>query len=77
LITKHLLPFLHNSNHADIVFINSTAGIESNSQVSCNEAFSACKAAQSAFAQHLRKRLKGSGKRLVCIYPPNFDTPPG
>jgi NADP-dependent 3-hydroxy acid dehydrogenase YdfG len=75
LITKHFLPLLDESKAADIVFINSTAGIENNSLDSCHEAFSAAKAGQSAFAQRLRNRLKGSGIRFLCVYPPNFDNP--
>ena len=73
LITKHFLPLLKNSDGADIVFINSTASLENNTHAICNEAFSAAKAAQSTFSDRLRNRIKGSGMRLTCIYPPDFD----
>ena len=73
LMTKHFLPLLKKSTHPDIVFINSTASLENNTHATCNEAFSAAKAAQSTFSDRLRNRLKGSGIRFICIYPPNFD----
>jgi len=73
LMTKHFLPLLKNSMHPDIVFINSTASLDNNTHATCNEAFSAAKAAQSTFSDRLRNRLKGSGIRFICIYPPNFD----
>ena len=73
LITKHFLPLLKKSDCPDIVFINSTASLQNNTHATCNEAFSAAKAAQSTFSDRLRNRLKGSGLRFVCIYPPNFD----
>lgn len=75
LVTKHFLPLLNNSTSPDIVFINSTASLENNTHATCNEAFSASKAAQSTFSDRLRHRLKGSGVRFICIYPPNFDNP--
>ena len=73
LITKHFLPLLEKSDCPDVVFINSTASLENNTHATCNEAFSAAKAAQSTFSDRLRNRLKGSGIRFICIYPPNFD----
>jgi len=73
LITKHFLPLLNKSLCPDVVFINSTASLENNTHATCNEAFSAAKAAQSTFSDRLRNRLKGSGIRFICIYPPNFD----
>ena len=73
LVTKHFLPLLKESSCPDMVFINSTASLENNSHATCNEAFSAAKAAQSTFSDRLRNRLKGSGVRFICIYPPNFD----
>ena len=73
LITKHFLPLLKKSSYPDIVFVNSTAGLENNCHPTSNEAFSAAKAAQSTFADRLRYRLKGSGVRVISIYPPNFD----
>ncbi|NQZ29968.1 MAG: SDR family oxidoreductase [Oceanospirillaceae bacterium] len=75
LMTKHFLPMLKKSTSADIVFINSTASLENNTHATCNEAFSAAKAAQSTFADRLRQRLKGSGVRFICIYPPDFTNP--
>ncbi|NRA22591.1 MAG: SDR family oxidoreductase [Oceanospirillaceae bacterium] len=73
LLTKHFLPLLKKSTAADIVFINSTASLENNNHATCNDAFSAAKAAQSTFADRLRNRLKGSGIRVISIYPPNFE----
>ncbi|ARU59023.1 oxidoreductase [Oleiphilus messinensis] len=75
LVTKHFLPLLNNSNNPDIIFINSTASLPNNSHATCNEAFSAAKAAQSTFADRLRSRLKGSGVRIMTIYPPDFCNP--
>ncbi|MFT5707374.1 MAG: NADP-dependent 3-hydroxy acid dehydrogenase YdfG [Oceanospirillaceae bacterium] len=73
LVTKHFLPLIKKSTYPDIIFINSTASLENNTHATCNEAFSAAKAAQSTFSDRLRHRLKGSGVRFTCIYPPNFD----
>ena len=73
LVTKHFLPLLKKSDNPDIVFINSTASLDNNCQLSSNEAFSAAKAAQSTFADRLRNRLKASGIRVISIYPPNFE----
>ena len=67
------MPLLKKSNCPDVVFINSTASLENNTHATCNEAFSAAKAAQSTFSDRLRNRLKGTGIRFICIYPPNFD----
>ncbi len=75
LITKHFLPLLEKSSAADVVFINSTASLQNNTHSTASEAFSAAKAAQSTFADRLRHRLKGSGIRVIAIYPPNFDNP--
>ena len=73
LITKHFLPLIKESSCPDIVFINSLASLENFFSVNANEAFCAAKAAQSTFADRLRQRLKGSGIRIISIYPPNFD----
>lgn len=73
LMTKHFLPLLTQSSTPDIVFVNSTASIENNRHSMASEAFSAAKAAQATFADRLRHRHKGSGLRVITIYPPNFD----
>jgi len=75
LITKHFLPLIKESSSPDIVFINSLASLENFFSIGASEAFSAAKAAQSTFADRLRQRLKGSGIRVISIYPPNFDNP--
>ena len=73
LITKHFLPLLKNSQCPDIVFVNSTASLTNNSHPTVNDAFGAAKAAQSVFADRLRHRSKGSGVRIMTVYPPAFD----
>lgn len=73
LMTKHFMPLLKRSNSPDIVFINSTAGLPQNTSPGINDAFSAAKASQAAFADGLRHRSKGTGIRVITIYPPNFD----
>ena len=75
LLTKHLLPQLEASATPDIVFINSTASLLNNQHATCNEAFSAAKAAQATFADRLRQRLKGRGVLVTTIYPPDFVNP--
>ena len=75
LVTKHFLPLLERATDPDIVFINSTASLPNDTHCTCNEAFSAAKAAQSTFADRLRHRLKGTGIRVLVIYPPDFDSP--
>ncbi|MDO6527018.1 SDR family NAD(P)-dependent oxidoreductase [Motilimonas sp. 1_MG-2023] len=75
LVTKHFLPLLERSTCPDIVFINSTASLPNDTHGTCNEAFSAAKAGQSTFADRLRHRLKGSGIRILVIYPADFDSP--
>jgi NADP-dependent 3-hydroxy acid dehydrogenase YdfG len=73
LMTKHVLPLLRRSTGADIVFINATPGLQHNRHATANEAFSAAKAAQAAFADRMRFKLKGTGIRVTTIYPPNFN----
>lgn len=73
LLTKHLLPLLKASDTPDVVFVNSTASLTNNRHSLVSEAFSAAKSAQSTFADRLRHRLKGSGVRVMTVYPPNFD----
>lgn len=75
LLTKHLLPLVEKSRSADIVFVNSTAGLPNDAHGTSNYAFSAAKAAQSTFADRLRNYLRPKGIRVIAIYPNNFDNP--
>lgn len=67
------MPLLKCSNTPDIVFINSTAGLLQHLHPFVNEAFGAAKAPQAAFADRLRNSTKGTGMRVITVYPPHFD----
>lgn len=71
ILTKHLLPLIQRSSAADVVFLNGTTALRNNLRA-INEAFSAAKAAQALFSERLRHRLRGSGVRVLTIYPPDF-----
>lgn len=73
LMTKHFLPLLRKSTGPDIVNINGTPGIPGNRHSAAHPAFSAAKAAQATFADRLRLRERGTGLRIMTIFPPNFQ----
>ena len=73
LITKGLLPGLHQSTAADILTIVSTSGLLGWDLADGSVPFYAAKHAQSGFSDKLRHELKGTDIRVSAIYPPGFD----
>jgi NAD(P)-dependent dehydrogenase (short-subunit alcohol dehydrogenase family) len=71
LLTQRLLPtMVHRRGH--IVFINSSAGLRARAGVS---QYAATKHALKAVADSLREELRGTGVRVLSLYPGNTATP--
>lgn len=71
LITQRLLPFLQKSK-GTIVFVNSTAGLDSWANIS---QYAATKHALTAMANSLKQELAPSGIKILSVYPGSTDTP--
>ena len=70
-ITQKLLPSLKEAK-GSIVFINSTAGLESWANIS---QYAASKHALTAIAKSLREEVSPYGVKVISIYPGGTDTP--
>ena len=70
-LTRMLLPSLREKK-GQVIFINSTSGLESWGKVS---QYSATKHALKALVNSLRKELSGEKVRVMNIYPGSVDTP--
>lgn len=71
LITKNLLPLIKKSK-GQIVFINSSAGLQAKAKVS---QYAASKHALKAIADSLREEVNPDGIRVISIYPGRTATP--
>ena len=74
LITKHLLPLLHQAKDAQILNVVSTAGLTTNpiNFTSGSIAYHAAKWGQAGFSEALRDELKNK-IRVTSLYPGSFD----
>lgn len=70
-LTRSLLPLLRKSQ-GQIVFLNSTAGLNAKGQVA---AYSASKHALKAIAESLRQEVNGDGIRVLSVYLGRTATP--
>lgn len=72
LMTKYFLPLLKASDRPDIVNMISMAASRRSDPCEGNPAFYAAKGAQANFAEIMSQRLRGSGVRVISLYPPDF-----
>lgn len=71
LITKNLLPLIKKAK-GQIVFINSSAGLQARAKIS---QYAATKHALKAIADSLREEINSDGVRVISIYPGRTATP--
>lgn len=71
LITKKLLPLIKKSK-GQVVFINSSAGLQAKAKVS---QYAASKHALKAIADSLREEVNADGIRVISVYPGRTATP--
>lgn len=71
LITKKLLPLIKKSR-GQVVFINSSAGLQARAKVS---QYAASKHALKAIADSLREEVNADGIRVISVYPGRTATP--
>jgi NADP-dependent 3-hydroxy acid dehydrogenase YdfG len=71
LLTQNLLPMIK-ACHGQIVFVNSSAGLNAKAKVS---QYAAAKHALKAIADSLRAEVNDSGMRVLSIYPGRTATP--
>lgn len=71
LITKKLLPLIKKSK-GQVVFINSSAGLQARAKVS---QYAASKHALKAIADSLREEVNADGIRVISVYPGRTATP--
>lgn len=72
MLLQALMPLIRRSGRADIVNVVARCGWPGDRHSTSSETFSASKAALAAFGQRMREELRGSGIRVLQIYPPNF-----
>ncbi|WP_194955610.1 SDR family NAD(P)-dependent oxidoreductase [Sphingopyxis solisilvae] len=73
LLTDRLLPLLGRSKAPDVVTIGSISGLPNAPLHSAAVPFYAAKRGQTAIAEGLRQRLRGSGIRSMIVHPPYLD----
>ncbi len=71
-ITQNLLSILKKSDRGNIVFLNSTAGLDSWANIS---QYAASKHALTAITKSLREEVRFSGINIIGVYPGGTDTP--
>ena len=75
LVTKKVLPLLLRSETPDIINLLAKCALANDRHHTSSEIFSAAKYAHAAFADRLRARHRGTGLRVMSLYPPNFYNP--
>lgn len=73
LMTKRLLPLLTACPAADVAKIVARCALPSDQHLTSSEAFSAAKTGQYVFGARVRDELRGTGIRVIQLYPPNFQ----
>lgn len=74
-LTRNIMPLLLRSGSPDIVNLIAKCALANDRHETSSEVFSAAKHGHAAFADRLRAKYKGSGLRVISVYPPNFYNP--